>query len=140
MPHIKYFFIFSLRFWQQTLFLWQRNFYWLFQIKSFCKIIFGSVSDDTSVEIENSLHWQSLIVTFAFVSSLALFSSRKIWLSYLSYAFSPYLHGKLINWTSTFYLTFFCTVLPRILNILIFMTRVIPIICVCQLYFMLFHM
>ena len=30
-------------------------------------------------------------------------------------------------------------VLPRILNILIFMNRVISITCICQLYFMLFH-
>ena len=42
--HIKYRFMFSLRFWQQTLLLWQKIFYWVFQIKSVCKIIFGSVS------------------------------------------------------------------------------------------------
>ena len=65
---------------------------------------------------------------FPFVSSMALFSSCKKWLSYLSHAISPYLPGKLINWTSAFYLSFWCTVLPRILNILIFMNRVISII------------
>ena len=123
--------------WQQTLFLWQRNFYWLFEIKSFCKIIFGSVSV-TSVELENSVHWQSLVI-FPFVSSIALLSSRKKWLSYLSHAINPYLHRKLTNWTNAFYLSFCCTVWPRILNILIFINRVISIICVCQLYFMLFH-
>ena len=74
-------------------------------------------------------------VIFPFVSSIALFSSRKKWLSYLSHAISPYLHGKLINWTSAFYLNFCCTFLPRILNILIFMNRVISIICTCKLYF-----
>ena len=76
-------------------------------------------------------------VIFPFVSSIALFSSRKKWLSCHSHAISPYLHAKLINWTSAFYLSFCCTVLPRILNILIFMNRVISIICICQLYFML---
>ena len=63
------------------------------------------------------------IFIFPFVSSIALFSSRKKWLSYLSHAISPYLHGKLINWTSAFHLSFCCTVLPRILNILIFMNK-----------------
>ena len=70
-----------------------------------------------------------------FVSSMALFPSRKKWLSYLSHSISPYLHGKVINWTNAFYLSFCCTVLPRILNILIFMNRVISIICTCKLYF-----
>ena len=79
-------------------------------------------------------------VIFPFVSSMALFSSHKKWLSDLSHAISPYLHGMLINWTSVFYLSFCCTVLARILNILIFMNRVISIICICQLYFMLLHM
>ena len=140
MLHIKYRFIFSWRFWQQTFFLWQRNFYWLFQIRSFCKIIFVSVSDDdTSAEPENCALTVSYVI-FPFNSSIALFSSRKKWLSYLSHVISPYLHEKLINWTSAFYLSFCCTVLPRILNILIFMNRVISIICICQLYFMLFHM
>ena len=64
------------------------------------------------------------IFIFPFVSSIALFSFRKKWLSYLSYTISPYLHGKLINWTSEFYLNFFCMVLPRILNILIFMNTI----------------
>ena len=114
------FLYFHNRFWQHTLFLWQRNFYWFFQINSFCKIIFGSVSDYTSVELENSeKKW---------------LKSEK-WLSYLSHAISPYLHGKLINWTSTFYLSFYCKVLSTILNILIFMNRVISIFCICQLYF-----
>ena len=79
-------------------------------------------------------------VMFPFVSSIVLFSSRKKWLSYLSHAISPYLHGKLISSTGAFYLSFCCTVLPRILNILIFMNRVISIICICQLYFRLFQM
>ena len=92
----------------------------------------------TLVELENSVDWQSLI--FPFVSSIALFSFRKKWPSYLSYAISPYLDGKLINWSSAFYLSYCCTVLSRILNILIVVNRVISIICVCQLYFMLFHM
>ena len=140
MLHIRYLFIFSLRFWQQALFLWQRNFYWLFQIKSFCKIKFGSADEDTSVELENSVHWQSLMLYFLFVSCIALFSSRKKWLSYLLHAISPYLHGNLINWTSTFSLSFCCTVLCRILNRLIFMNRAISVICICQFYFMIFHM
>ena len=50
---------------------------------------------------------------------------------------SSYLHGKLINWTSRFYLSFCGTVLPRIPNIRILMNRVIWIICICQLHFML---
>ena len=79
-------------------------------------------------------------VIFSFVSSIALFPSRKEWLSYLSYAISPYLYGKSINWTSAFCLSFCCTVLPRILNILISINRVISIICICQLYFMPFYM
>ena len=57
-------------------------------------------------------------ISFCFFYSSV--SSRKKWLSYLSYAISPSLHGKLLNWTSRFYLSFCCTVLPRILNILIF--------------------
>ena len=78
-------------------------------------------------------------VIYPFVSSIALFSSRKKWLHYLSHTSGPHLQGKLINWTSAFYLSFCCTVLLRILNMLIFMNRVISIICICQLYFMLFH-
>ena len=114
--HIKYLFLISFRFWQQALFLWQKNLYWLFQIMSFRKIIFGSVSDDSSVELENSVHWCSVPnVIFPFVSALALlcvlFSYRKMWLNYLSHANSPYLHRKLINWTSAFYLS--CTVYPE---------------------------
>ena len=81
-----------------------------------------------------------LLCYICFISSVALFSSRKKWPSYLSHAISPYLHEKLINWTREFYLSFCCTILPRILNIFIFMNRVISIICICQLYFMLFHM
>ena len=56
-------------------------------------------------------------VVFSFISSIDLFSSCKKWLSYLSHAISPYLHRKWINWTSAFYLSFCCTVSPRILNI-----------------------
>ena len=79
-------------------------------------------------------------VKLSFVSSIALFSSRKKWLSYFSYAISPYIPGKSINWTSEFYLSFRCTALLKILNTLIFMNRVISVICICQLYFTLFHM
>ena len=64
-----------------------------------------------------------LCYIFLFIFTLALcvlFSYRKMWLSYLSHAISPYLHGKLINWTSPFYFRFCCTFLPRILNILLF--------------------
>ena len=99
--------------------------------------LFGSVNDDTSVELESI---DGLICYISFCFSIALFSSRKKWLSCLSHAISPYLHGKLMNWTSELYLSFCCTVLPRILNILIFMNRVISIIYIYQLYFMLFHM
>ena len=74
-------------------------------------------------------------VISSFVSSIALFPSRKKWLSNLSHSISPYFHGKVINWTNAFYLSFCCTVLPRILNILIFMNRVISIICIFQLHF-----
>ena len=107
----------------------------VFQIKSFRKIIFGSVSDDASVELENSVHWQCAMcswisyIIFPFISSIALFSSRKMWLSYLSHAVSS--HGKLIDWTSGFYLSFCCMVFPRILNIITFMSRVVSIICIC---------
>ena len=76
-------------------------------------------------------------VIYPFVSSIALFSSRKKWLHYLSHTSGPHLQGKLINWTSAFYLSFCCTVLLRILNILIFMDTVISINCNCS---MLFHM
>ena len=48
-------------------------------------------------------------VMFPFASPIALFSSRKKWLSYLSHAISPYLHGKLTNWTGALYLSFCCT-------------------------------
>ena len=126
MLHIKYLFIFSLRFWQETLFLWQRNFCWLFQIK-IPRLNLKTVCID------------SLLCRF-FVSSIALFSSGKKWLSYPSHAVNPYLHRRLINWTTAFCLSFCCTVLPRILNILIFMNRVNLIICICQLYIMLFHL
>ena len=101
-------------------------------MKSFWKIIFGSVSDDdTSVELENSVHWQHLMLYFLFFNYSSIF---------FSHAISSFLHGELINWTSEFYLTFCCTVLLRILNILIFMNRVILIICIYQLCFMVFHM
>ena len=115
--HLKYLFIFSFRFWQQTLFLWHLNFYCLFQIKFLCKIKFGSVSDDTSVELENSVHWQSLVLYFISLPILLCFLLVKS-------ARSPYLHGKLINWTIAFYFSFSCTVLRRILNILISMNRI----------------
>ena len=81
-------------------------------------------------------------VIFRFVFTLALcvlFSYHKKWLSYLSHAISPYLHGNLKNCTSAFYLMFCCTVLPRILNkLLLLMNRGISSICICQSYFMLF--
>ena len=82
----------------------------------------------------------SLFCYISFFPSIALLPFGKKWLSYLSHAFSPYLNGKLINWTSAFYLNFCCMVLLRILNVLIFMNRVISVIYICQLYFMLFHM
>ena len=115
-----------------------KDFYWLFQIRLFSKIIFRNVIEDTSVEFENRVHWHSLMLYFLLF--LALFSSRKKWLSCLSYAISPHLHAKMINWTSSFYLSFSCMVLPKILNLLIFMNRVISITCICQFYFMLFYM
>ena len=68
-------------------------------------------------------------ISFCFLHSSVF--SRKKWLSYLSHAISPYLHRKLINSTSAFHLSFFCTVLPRILSILIFMNRVNSVICIC---------
>ena len=132
---MKYLVIFSLIFWQQTLFLWQRNLFWLFQIKFLCKIIFGSVSDDTLVKFENSVYRKYFMLCFLLFPLCFLLVK-----SFLSHAISPYLHGKLINWTSAFYLSFCCMVLPRILNILFFMNGVISIICICQLYFMFFHM
>ena len=73
--------------------------------------LFGSVNDDTSVELESI---DGLICYISFCFSIALFSSRKKWLSCLSHAISPYLHGKSLNWASTFYLSFCCTVLPWI--------------------------
>ena len=100
--------------------------HWLFKIKS-CKITFGIVSNGRSVELENSGALTAFYVIFNFLSSLALFSCYEKWLSYLSYAISPYLHGRLINWTMAF-LNFCCTVFPRILNILILMNRVVSII------------
>ena len=70
MLHIKYLLILSLQFWQQTFIIFisiiftTKELYWLFQTKYFCKIIFGSVSDDPSVELENSVHWQRLMLYF----------------------------------------------------------------------------
>ena len=124
---IKYSFLISLRFWQQILFLWQKNFYWLFQIKFFCKILFGSASDDSLVELENSVHWQSLTLYFLLfpLALRVLFSYRKKWLIYLLHAISPYVHGKLINWTSPFYLSLCSTVLARMLNIIIFIWQLL---------------
>ena len=79
-------------------------------------------------------------VIFPSASTIALFSLCKKWPSYLSHAISPYPYGKMINWTSPFYLSFcYDTVLPRMTNILMFMNRVISIICISQLYLMLFH-
>ena len=77
--------------------------------------------------------WKQCAMTVFYVISpfVSSIPSRKKWLSYLSHSNSPYLHGKVINWTNAFYLSFCCTVLPRILNILIF----ISIICICQLHF-----
>ena len=79
-------------------------------------------------------------ISFCFLYSSDFFL---LWLSYLSHAISPYLHGKLINWTRVFLLankSVCYTVLLRIMNKLIFISRVISIICICQLYLMLFHM
>ena len=134
----KNLFIFSLGFWQQTLLLWQRNFYWLFQINSFCKIYLDVLVAIPRLNLK-SCALTVFYVIFPFVSAIDLSSSCKKWLSYLSHAISPYLHGKLINWTSAFYLSFYCTILPTILNILIFMNRVVSIICICRLYFLFFH-
>ena len=142
--HIKYPFLISLRFWQQILFLLQKNLYWLFQIRSFYKIIFGSVRDDSLIEIKTKWIESLLCYIFTFVSTLALcilFFYLQKWLSYLSHVISPCLYGKLINWTNAFYLRFCCIILPRILNILLLlMNRVISIVCICQLYFVLFLM
>ena len=135
MLHITYPFIFSLRFWQQTLFSWQRNFDWFFRSNPSARLYLEVLVTIPRLNLKTVSY-----VIFPFVSSMALFSSHKKWLSDLSHAISPYLHGMLINWTSVFYLSFCCTVLARILNILIFMNRVISIICICQLYFMLLHM
>ena len=71
-------------------------------------------------------------ICFCFLYSSVFFSREKTLILYF--------HGKLINWTSAFYFSFCCTVLPRILNILIFINRFISVICICQLYFILFHM
>ena len=73
--YIKYPFLISLRFWQQTLFLWQKDLYWLFQINSICKIIFGSVRDDNLVELESKVHWPLTVsyVIFLFVFILVLY-------------------------------------------------------------------
>ena len=101
--HIKYLFLISLRFWQNILVLWQKNLYWLFQIKSFCKIIIGWASDDSSVKLESRIHWQSLIVSSSVVFCFLVVKSDLI---YLSHAICPNLHGQLINWTSAFYLSF----------------------------------
>ena len=80
-------------------------------------------------------------ISFCFLfSSLCSVFYWKKWVGYLSHVISPYLHGKLINSLSAFYLSFCCTVLSRILNILIFMNKVISIICICQLCFKLFLM
>ena len=78
-------------------------------------------------------------VIIRFVSSLALFFSRKKWVSYLSHAISPNFRGKMINSTTAFYWSFCCMFLPKILNIIIFNWKS-SITCICQLYFMLFHM
>ena len=120
--HIKYPFLILLRFWQQILFLLQKNLYWLFQIRSFYKIIFGSVRDDSLIEIKTKWIESLLCYIFTFVSTLALcilFFYLQKWLSYLSHVISPCLYGKLRNWTSAFYLRFCCIILPRILNILL---------------------
>ena len=59
-----------------------------------------------------------VIFIFVFIVALCcLLSYRKKWLSYLPGVISPYLYGRLVNWTSAFYLRFCCTVLPRILKI-----------------------
>ena len=97
-------FLISLRFWQNILVLWQKNLYWLFQIKSFCKIIIGSASDDSSVKLESRIHWQSLMLISS--SVVFCFLVVKSDLSYLSHAICPNLHGQLIDWTSAFYLSF----------------------------------
>ena len=60
MLYTKYPFLVSLRFWQQTLFLWQKNLYWIFQIK----FMFGSVSEDSLVELENGVPWQFVMLYF----------------------------------------------------------------------------
>ena len=127
--HIKYPFLISLRFWQQTLFLRQESLYWLFQIEPFCKLYLEVLMaiarlNLKTVCIDNLVCYISFCFLFC-----SLFSYLKKWLSYLSHAISPCLHGKLVNWTSAFYLSFCCKVLPRILNILIFMNMVISIIC-----------
>ena len=113
------------------MFFWQRNCYWnqvLLQdyIWKCSRRYLGWTWKQCALTVS--------YVIFPFVSSTALFSFRKKWLNYLSHAISPYLHGKLINWTSAFYSSFW------LLNIIIFMNRFISIIYICQWYFMLFHM
>ena len=57
----------------------------------------------------------TVFISFCCIYSSVFVSSKVP--SYLSHAINSYLHGKLINWTSAFYLSFCCTVLPRILII-----------------------
>ena len=72
--------------------------HWLFQTNSFYRIIFGSVRDNSLVELQNIMHWQSLMLYFEVFFTLALcvlFSYYKKWLSYISHAISPYLHEQM---------------------------------------------
>ena len=83
-------------------------------------------------------------VIFPFVSSLALVFCFKNWLSYLSHAISAYLHGNLVNWRTRLHFSFSCTVLPRIVNVLIYMNRVFQLVVfanyiLCLSYINLYH-
>ena len=67
--HIKYLFEISLWFWQQT-FLWRKNFYWLYQIKSFRKIISESVVTIARLNLKTVCIDSALrIVSFCFLFS-----------------------------------------------------------------------
>ena len=116
--HIKYPFLNWSRFWKQALFYDKRTCIGIFKSSPSARLnleVLVTIArlNLRTVCIDSLLSYISLCFLF-------VFSYCKKWLSSLSHGISPYLHGKLINWTSAFYLSFCCTVLPRILNILIF--------------------
>ena len=117
-----------MRFWQQTfiflyqLFLWQRNFIGFLKPSPSARLYFEVLVTIPSLNLKTVCIDRVLCyISFFFLYRSVFFSSKVTELP-LTCHYSL-LTWKLINCARAFYLSFCCTVLPRILNILIIMKR-----------------